>query len=184
MTATPTLETPRLILRPMAASDAPAIQKYINNWNIVKYLGAGVPWPYPDDGAQWFLDNVALPHMAGGRAHVWAITVKPDNECVGCIEYRLYNHENGHRGFWLAEHLWGQGFMSEALEPVNDFVFDTLKIKEFIELNAKSNGASRRLKEHSGGTYLGDIACEYRSDDLKSEKWKITAEGWKKVKSG
>lgn len=167
----------------MAAADAPAIQQHFNNWNIIKYLGSAVPWPYPADGAQWFVDNVAVPDMAKGRAHVWAITVKPSDECVGCIEFRLYDHKDGHRGFWLAEHLWGQGLMSEALEPVNDFVFETLKVKDFIELNAKSNAASRRLKEHSGGTYLGDIAGEYRSDDIKSERWRMTAAGWRAIKT-
>lgn len=180
---TPILETERIVLRPMAASDAPAIQRHFNNFDIIKYMGAAVPWPYPDNGAEDFLKNYGLPLMAEKRGHLWAITVKPDDECVGCVEFRLFDHKDGHRGFWLAEHLWGQGLMSEALEAVNDFVFEDLKIKEFIELNAKSNGASRRLKEHSGGTYLGDIAGDYKSDDLKSEKWRITAAGWKKLKA-
>ena len=32
---TPTLQTSRLILRPLALSDAPAIQRHFNNWNII-----------------------------------------------------------------------------------------------------------------------------------------------------
>jgi RimJ/RimL family protein N-acetyltransferase len=48
---TPRLETERLILRPMALSDAPAIQRHFNNWNIIQNLATVVPWPYPADGA-------------------------------------------------------------------------------------------------------------------------------------
>jgi ribosomal-protein-alanine N-acetyltransferase len=48
---TTTIQTQRLILRPLAVSDAPAIQRHFNNWNIIQNLASVVPWPYPDDGA-------------------------------------------------------------------------------------------------------------------------------------
>lgn len=52
---TPVIQTPRLILRPLALTDAPAIQRHFNNWNIIKNLASVVPWPYPDDGAETFV---------------------------------------------------------------------------------------------------------------------------------
>ncbi len=52
---TPTIQTSRLILRPLALSDAPAIQRHFNNWNIIRNLASVVPWPYPDDGAETFV---------------------------------------------------------------------------------------------------------------------------------
>jgi hypothetical protein len=52
---TPILQTQRLTLRPLALSDAPAIQRHFNNWNIIKHLAAVVPWPYPDNGAETFI---------------------------------------------------------------------------------------------------------------------------------
>ena len=48
---TPVLETPRLILRPLRASDAPTIQRRFPQWEVVRFLSAIVPWPYPPDGA-------------------------------------------------------------------------------------------------------------------------------------
>ena len=54
MMATPILTTERLMLRPLALSDAPAIQRHFNNWNIIRNLAAVVPWPYPADGAERF----------------------------------------------------------------------------------------------------------------------------------
>jgi ribosomal-protein-alanine N-acetyltransferase len=52
---TTTIQTQRLILRPLAVSDAPAIQRHFNNWNIIQNLASVVPWPYPDDGAATFI---------------------------------------------------------------------------------------------------------------------------------
>ena len=54
---TPLIHTERLILRPLARSDAVAIQRHFNNWNIIQYIAAVVPWPYPDNGAEDFIER-------------------------------------------------------------------------------------------------------------------------------
>jgi len=48
---TPTLTSPRLLLSPLKLDDAPQIQLLFPHWEIVRYLAAQVPWPYPADGA-------------------------------------------------------------------------------------------------------------------------------------
>jgi hypothetical protein len=47
----PVLETNRLLLRPLELSDAEQVQCLFPQWEIVQYLNAVVPWPYPPDGA-------------------------------------------------------------------------------------------------------------------------------------
>jgi ribosomal-protein-alanine N-acetyltransferase len=47
---TPTLETRRLILRPLEIADADEVQILFPHWEIVRYLNNRVPWPYPPDG--------------------------------------------------------------------------------------------------------------------------------------
>jgi hypothetical protein len=46
---TPVLETARLVLRALRLEDAPAAQRHFPRWEIVRWLNAGVPWPYPSD---------------------------------------------------------------------------------------------------------------------------------------
>ncbi|HMD09258.1 MAG TPA: hypothetical protein VKH63_17125 [Candidatus Acidoferrum sp.] len=41
----PELETERMWLRPVRLEDAEQAQKLFPQWEIVKYLGAVVPWP-------------------------------------------------------------------------------------------------------------------------------------------
>lgn len=169
-----TLETPRLVLRPLALSDAPAIQKYFNNWNIIQNLSTVVPWPYPDNGAETFIAS-QLPHMEAGEIHLWALALKDaSGEAIGIIEYRMKTNAKGNRGFWLAEPYWGQGLMTEAVNAVNTFVFQTLGVESFVVCNAESNAASRRIKQKTGAQFLGHVDIAHHSGTVRSEQWRVT----------
>ena len=176
---TPTLTTERLILSPVTMSDAPSIQKYFNNWNIIRNLTTIVPWPYPNDGAEHYLKNT-LPKVAKGSSLLWGIHIKKGpNELVGIIEFNFDNdNSEGNRGFWLAEPFWGKGYMSEAVIAVQDYLFFELCIDRIVVVNVKSNIGSRRVKEKTGAKFIGNCEIEHRSGETESEKWEITSASW------
>ena len=95
---TPTLSTPRLLLPPLELADAPQIQLLFPHWEIVRYLAAQVPWPYPVDGAYRHIRDMALPAVERGEAWLWTIRLKsaPD-QIIGSIDLR--KKENDNRGF-------------------------------------------------------------------------------------
>jgi ribosomal-protein-alanine N-acetyltransferase len=98
---TPTLETGRLLLRPIELADAEQIQAVFPSWEIVKYLANKVPWPYPSDGALTFLRDIALPTIARGDEWIWTIRRKEEpGTIIGSINLRKSADEN--RGFWIA----------------------------------------------------------------------------------
>jgi [ribosomal protein S5]-alanine N-acetyltransferase len=101
---TPTIQTPRLLLRPLALSDAPAIQRHFNNWNIIQHLASVVPWPYPDDGAESFVRLQLEKIAAGEELYHWVLALRPgDGEAIGNIHFRPgADSQKGNRGFWLA----------------------------------------------------------------------------------
>ena len=178
----PTLETERLILRPISLDDAPYIQKWFNNWNIVRYLSANVPWPYPENGTETWLRDVALPRVEEGKDIIWVLTPKAgaDKGCpIGAIHYLLEKkpHETD-RGFWLAEPYHGQGLMSEAVRVTQDFYFLELGRDELIVNNALSNLASRRLKEKMGGVLIDVEDKPCARIEGPTEVWKITKGSW------
>ena len=176
---TPTLETNRLVLRPVTLEDAPAIQKYFNNWNIVRYLPATVPWPYPDNGAEVHLRNKVLPQVVSGEALNWAIVSKEGpKEAIGIIGFRFKEQPGGNRGFWLAEPFWGRGYMTEAITAVQDYLFFELGIERFVVTNSNANEGSRRVKEKTGARYLGAAEFEDREGGLEAERWEVTREDW------
>jgi ribosomal-protein-alanine N-acetyltransferase len=177
---TPTIQTRRLILRPLALSDAPAIQRHFNNWNIIKNLASVLPWPYPDDGAETFIKQQFEKIAAGEEIYLWVLALKPaDGEAIGNIRFRPQAEDpKGNRGFWLAEPYWNRGLMSEAIASVNDFAFRTLGIESFYVCNAASNAASRRVKQKTGAEFVGYIDLPHHNGQSKSEKWKVTRESW------
>ena len=65
----PTLETRRLILRPLELADAERTQQLFPQWEIVKHLAARFPWPFPPDGALIYFRDDALPAIARGDVY-------------------------------------------------------------------------------------------------------------------
>lgn len=181
---TPILETERLILKPLSLEDAPAIQKYFNNWNIIRHLSIVVPWPYPEDGAETFIRDIALPMVEAGKAHVWSIRIKGEaDEAVGIVHYRSEPTAEGHRGFWLAEPYWGNGYMTEAVEAVQDFLFFELAIPVLKITNHKTNPASRRIKEKTGARFLHiNILPHREGTTIEAEIWEIRQEDWAAIR--
>ena len=177
---TPVIQTQRLILRPLALSDATAIQRHFNNWNVIKTLGAVVPWPYPADGAETFIKRELAKIAAGEEIYPWVLVLRSgDGEAIGTINFRARTEgRKGNRGFWLAEPYWKKGLMTEAVAAVNDFAFLTLGLESFVVCNVASNVASRRVKQKTGAEFLGYIEFPHHNGESKTEQWKVTRESW------
>jgi RimJ/RimL family protein N-acetyltransferase len=175
----PSLETRRLLLRPLELAHADQVQILFAHWEIVKHLNAKVPWPYPADGARTFYEQVALPEMAEGKHWTWALFLKKAPEqLIGCISLMRGEYEN--RGFWLGLPWQGQGLMTEASDAATDFWFDTLKFPVLRVPKAVANTASRRISEKQGMRVVATVERDYVSGRLPAEIWEITAEEWKR----
>ena len=174
----PTLETKRLILRGLELSDAAAYQKNFADYEIIRHLSAAVPWPYPEDGAEFFIKNLVLPNQGKTRWN-WGIFLKAEpSELIGSVElFHPGNPEN--RGFWLSKKHWNQGLMTEAVEPVMDFAFRILNLESLIFANAFGNARSRRVKEKTGATFIETLPVKFVDPAYThSEYWKLTKEAW------
>jgi len=178
---TPELETARLLLRPLQLADADQLQKVFPQWEIVRYLAAVVPWPYPADGAYKYVHDIALPSIARGEVWQWTLRLKTDpDQIIGSIDVRVKENEN--RGFWLDPRWQRQGLMTEACDAVTDFWFETLKFPVLRAPKAVINVASRRISEKQGMRLVATEEREYVSGRHLSEIWEITAEDWRASK--
>ena len=179
----PTIETARLRLRPVEMADAPRVQELFDNFNVVRYLNATIPWPYPSDGAETYLAD-CVPKMAAQEQYLWAITLRdrPEEGLIGLIGLFPVSDED-HRGFWLGEEYWGRGLMREAVAAINDFAFDELGMAELLLNNAEPNVASHRLKESLGAEIVSVQETEYIGGTFPGVRWRLTAEAWHRHKS-
>ena len=145
----PALTTERLLLQPLVAEDAVQIQKLYPRWEIVRYMVSSVPWPYPENGAENYVNNVALPDMAKGIAWFWSIRRREAPEVLMGI-ICLYDVEDNNRGFWLAPEFQGQGYMREASIAATDYWFNTLNKPVLRAPKAVANSRSQRISASSG----------------------------------
>jgi len=175
---TPTLETPRLWLRPLQLSDAGQIQILFPHWELVRFLAGRVPRPYPPDGAQTYIRDIALPAAEHGEEWHWTLRFKSDpTRLIGSIS--LMKAENHNRGFWLGLPWHGQGLMSEACEVVTGYWFDVLKFPVLRAPKAIANASSRSISLKQGMRVIATEEREFVSGRLPSEIWEITAEEWR-----
>jgi ribosomal-protein-alanine N-acetyltransferase len=180
---TPTLETARLLLRPVELSDASQIQALFPQWEIVKYLANTVPWPYPPDGAYTFLRDMALPSIERGDEWLWTIRRKEAPDALIGVVSLSKKTDDENRGFWIAPQWQGRGLMTEACDAVTDYWFETLKLPVLRVPKAIANQASRRISEKQGMRVIASGPRDYVSGRLPSETWEITAEQWRAHKS-
>jgi RimJ/RimL family protein N-acetyltransferase len=176
--STPTLETPRLILRPLALADAEEVQPLFAQWEIVRHLNARVPWPFPPDGVRTYYLDSALPAIERGEQWHWMLHLKDDpaKKIIGSICLVLRGPVN--RGFWIALPWQGQGLMTEAVNAVNRFWFEELKQPILRTKKACENAASRAISLREGMRCVDKTEDDYVSGRLPTEHWEFTAEDW------
>ncbi|HSI72052.1 MAG TPA: GNAT family N-acetyltransferase [Fimbriimonas sp.] len=172
------LETERLLLRPLREADASRIQQLFPNINVLRYMNAIIPWPYPPDGAEQFLQTI-LPKMAANEEYYWGLFAKGSDEGLMGVIGLTPSSETAHRGFWLGEPYWRRGYMTEAVAAVNDWAFDRLGMNEILVYNAVANVGSHQLKANSGGEVIGYGESDFVSGRLPAAKWRITADAWR-----
>jgi [ribosomal protein S5]-alanine N-acetyltransferase len=173
----PTLETPRLLLRPLELADAEQAQILFPHWEIVRYLDKIVPWPYPPDGAFAWYRDFALPAIERGEEWNWTLRLKSSpSRMIGNINLR--KRENNNRGFWMGLPWQRQGLMTEACEAVNDYWFDVLKFPVLRAPKAVVNIGSRRISEKTGMRIVATEERAYVSGRFPTEIWEITADEW------
>ena len=81
----PTFQTERLVLRGVTKTDIPAYEKHFVDYEIIQHLAVHVPWPYPENGVEWFLDNSVFPTQ-GKTSWMWGIFEKNNStELIGAV---------------------------------------------------------------------------------------------------
>lgn len=181
MAAVPQLQTPRLMLYPVALEDAAQVQRLFPQWEIVQYLNDKVPWPFPEDGVVTHYREAKLPAIERGEEWHWTLRLRNEPEqIIGSIG--LFAAGDNNRGFWLCPQWQGKGLMTEAVIAVNDYWFDVLRFSVLRAPKAVANAASRRISEKTGMRLVATGEGHYVCGTFPSETWEITAEEWHAVR--
>jgi ribosomal-protein-alanine N-acetyltransferase len=177
---TPVLHSARLTLRPVRLEDGPAMQKRFPQWEVVRYLNARTPWPYPADGGQIHARR-CVDESLERKNFTWAITLKGgDDELIGLISVRPDDGvSREQRGFWIDPEFWGKGLMTEAAELVTEYAFVELGWPHLWLDNAEANTGSHRIKEKQGARIVERVPdAAWVSGPGVKVVWLLTREDW------
>lgn len=175
---TPTFFTDRLTLRPTIEADAPAIQQRFADYEVIRWLSRGVPWPYPEGAALQFIREQILPNQGRDR-WTWSLHLHDEEGAIGVVDLWREGRPE-HRGFWLGRAFWGLGLMTEALAPITDYAFDALGFEELILNNARDNRRSHNVKAGSGAELIEVRPGAFVDPSLtEAEIWRLTKAAWR-----
>ena len=146
-----TLETTRLQLRKMTTADATEVfENWTNSEVVVKYL----TWA-PHSTIEVTEDYLAFEEEK--RREGWGIVLKETGQLIGNIAVveDKPKIKTKTMGYVLGEKFWHQGYMSEALIKVIDFLFETTDVNRIEAEHDVSNPGSGRVMEKSGMVFEG-----------------------------
>jgi 8-oxo-dGTP diphosphatase len=167
------IETPRLILRPVAQVDALWIERLAGDWEVARYT-ARIPHPYPPGGGVAFIAGL------GDAADLtFAIERRADRKPVGMIGLELAGRE-AEVGYWIGKPYWGQGYASEALEALADHGFRKLGLERLTAAAMPENPASIRVQEKNGFVFAGtgEIDAPARGVKMTVERRVLDRAAW------
>lgn len=142
------LRTPRLILRPFAASDAAAVAEAVDDVDTQTWLP--LPQPYTRAHADQWCAFDTVRARTSGRGLIRA--VEASGQLVGALDLKRTDWvaRVTEIGYWTARNARGQGFTTEAVRALAHWVLQDLDFAR-VELRvATGNAASQRVAEKAG----------------------------------
>lgn len=176
----PTLETDRLMLRPLRHTDALPIQAAASAHSIADTT-ISIPHPYPEREAESYIHR-QLAALTVGQAVTFAIDHKAESTWCGLIEVREIDpeHSQAELSFWIAVERWGQGYMSEALPPILNFGFNDLGLNRLYAYHMLRNPGSGKVLQKNGFVQEGILRQRVRKWGVFEDValWAVLRHDW------
>lgn len=160
----PTLETPRLVLRPFELEDAPEVKRLAGDRAIADTT-LNIPHPYEEGMAEEWISRHSEA-FAQDNGVTFAITRRADGSLMGAIG--LMGLVKGHQaelGYWIGKPYWRQGFCSEAGQAVLEYGFRHWNLIRIHACHLSRNPASGRVMQKLGMAHEGCRRCHVRKWD-------------------
>jgi ribosomal-protein-alanine N-acetyltransferase len=145
----PNLETERLLLRRVDKKDVNEIFELRSNVETMKYI----PRPMVKS-IEEALEHIAKidDQIKANEGINWAITLKNDTRLIGIIgHYRIKpEHFRAEIGYMLLPEYNGKGIITEAVNEVVNYGFNTLKLHSIEAIISPENLASEKVLQKNG----------------------------------
>ncbi|MBR2284370.1 MAG: GNAT family N-acetyltransferase [Ruminococcus sp.] len=156
---TPTIETGRLILRPLTVDDAEDVFEWAGDERVARYMIYSV---HTDtDVTRAWLSSIQGEH---DRNYTWGFVRRTDGKLIGSGSIRYRHDENRWSfGYNIRYDCWNMGYTTEATLRMMDFARRRHNARRFAAECAVENTGSARVIEKCGLHFLE--YCEYTKID-------------------
>lgn len=150
-------ETARLILRPVAAGDAPAIfAGYARDREVIRFLTFG-PHQSISDTEAFIARCLATPT---DTARTFVLIGRDQGKLLGAFDLRRPQPHRLDCGYVLSRAYWGRGLMTEVLAEISAWALRRDAIWRIGAVCDVENLASARIMEKAGWQREG-ILCRW-----------------------
>ena len=173
----PSVETERLLLRPLREADLDAYAEMLGDPEFARYIGTGET---VDRVGAWRNIATMLGHWHLRGFGFWAIERKSDGLFLGRAGLLYPEGWPGVEVGWgITPQHWGQGYATEAGAAGLRFGFEELGLEKLISLYRPENSASLRVGEKLGETFESET--EMMGGPVVT--YAITREQWQQTQS-
>lgn len=161
------IETPRMFLRPLRASDAGLLAMYCADKRVAEMTSA-IPHPYPPGAAESFIAAMSKPERTS-FAWVMDATEFGGSELLGVVGLEQMDRNQSEIGYWVAPTMWNTGFASEAVHALVEA--NPLENQTIFGSVFQDNPGSARVLTNAGFDYLGDAEAFSVARNSKVATW-------------
>ncbi len=145
----PTIETERLILRPIQLEDVKDMFEYAGDVENLRYVW--FPRHLNLDSSKQAIKDHFLNRVEKGIPEAYCVVIKPEMKMIGTVDVHTVRFNDvGEVGYILNKRYWNQGIVSEALPLLISVMFHHCGFQRIeIQHNAE-NMPSGRVIEKAG----------------------------------
>ncbi len=169
------IETERLLLRELRATDVDGMFELDSNPNVHRYLGNKTVKTKAETIK--ILENVKQQYIKRGIGR-FAVIEKASGDFVGWSGIKLNTEQsmNGFTnyydvGYRFIERFWGKGYATESGKAAVDYAFNVMNLPELYATTEIENQASHNALLKIGLEYITDFYC--KKEELNLRWYKI-----------
>ncbi|MCX6367392.1 MAG: GNAT family N-acetyltransferase [Armatimonadetes bacterium] len=170
----------RVLLRPVALSDAEDMFVFVGDPEVVHFL----PWKPATElhGVQAFLEQQQA-RRKSGESLAFSVILRETGKVIGSTDLMQLLARDRHveLGYILGREHWGRGLMSEAAALSRDYAFATFKCKKLVAFADHENIGSRRVLEKIGLQEQGSEWRMVKEINRLYIRYEQTRENWEKL---
>lgn len=147
-----TIDTDRLVLRPLRKSDAGLLSLYAGDSRVAEATQF-LPHPYPPGAAEALIGRATA---AERSEDIWALDGAASglSELLGLISLQRMDRDQSEVSYWVAPAFWNTGLASEAVRAM--IAANPQSARTYFACVFQDNPGSARVLTNAGFDYIGD----------------------------